>query len=110
MATFQFPGRRLILAGGFAVAVAVAPAVAAFAAPAPTLGTPTAACAAGQTEDPYTFACAPEVAPDAGGFVGAPSEEALTACSGHDQSECLEGQLYAPAPVQMPDTEVQQSP
>ena len=34
MATFQLSARRLILAGGFAVAVAAAPAIAVFAVPA----------------------------------------------------------------------------
>lgn len=113
MATFQLTARRLALAGGFAIAVAVAPVVAVFAGPAPTVGM--AACPAGETEDPYTFACAPELAPGGSspgvvGAVGAPSEQELTACSGRDQSECLEGQLYGPAPVQMPDNTVQQSP
>jgi hypothetical protein len=107
MATFPLPARRLILAGGFALAVAAAPAVAVFAGPAAPAGTPMA-CPAGQTEDPYTYACVPELAP--GGAAGAPSEGELTACSGGNQSQCLEGQLYPPAPVQMPNTTVQQSP
>jgi hypothetical protein len=107
MANCQFPGRRLILAGGFAVAIAVSPVIAVFAAPVPA-ATPLA-CAPGETQDPVSFACTQDVAPGIPA-VGAPSEEALTACSGRDQGECLEGQLYPPAPVQMPDTEVQQSP
>ena len=107
MATFPLPARRLILAGGFAVAVLVAPAVAAFTGPAPA-GIPSA-CSAGETEDPYTYACVPELAPGSPA-VGAPSEQELTACSGGNQSQCLESQLYAPAPVQMPNTRVQQSP
>jgi hypothetical protein len=109
MATFQLTARRLILAGGFAVAVALAPAFAVFTAPAWTVGTPMAACPGGETEDPDTFACAPDLAPEPSA-VGAPSEEALTACSGRDQSDCLEGQLYGPPPVTMPDTTVDQSP
>jgi hypothetical protein len=112
MATFQLPGRRLILAGGFAVAIAVSPVVAVFATPAPA--TTPLACAPGETEDPVSFACTSDVATSdvAPGIpaVGAPSEEALSACSGRDQGECLEGQLYPPAPVEMPNTEVQQSP
>ena len=36
MATFEFPGRRLIIATGFAVAVAVAPAIAVLTTPAPS--------------------------------------------------------------------------
>jgi hypothetical protein len=108
MATFHLPARRLILAGGFTVAVALAPAFAVLTGPAPTVGSPLA-CPAGETEDPFTYACAPELVPNSPGG-GAPSEQALTACSGRDEGECLEGQLYAPAPVQMPNTQVQQSP
>jgi hypothetical protein len=106
MATLRPGLRRLILAGAFTVATALAPAFAVVAGPAPTA----LACPAGETEDPYTYACTPELVPNSPGGVGAPSEQALTACSGRDQGECLEGQLYAPAPVQSPDTTVQQSP
>ena len=69
------------------------------------------ACPAGETEDPFTFACAPELVPG-GGSAGAPSEQQLTACSGRDQSECIEGQLYGPGTVQVPNVneQVQQSP
>jgi hypothetical protein len=108
MATFHLPARRLILAGGFSVAVALAPAVAVYTGPAPTVGSPLA-CPAGETEDPFTYACAPELVPNSP-TVGAPSEQQLTECSGRDQGECLEGQLYNPPPVPKPDTSVQQSP
>ena len=44
MATFQNPARRLILAGGFAVAIAAAPAVAVFAVPTTSTPAPVAQC------------------------------------------------------------------
>jgi hypothetical protein len=115
MATFQLRARRIVLAGGFAAAVAIAPAIAVFAGPGPTVGVPSAACPAGDTEDPYTFACVPELVPGGGGPVvpvGAPSEQELTACGGRDQSQCLESQLYGSDNVGVPNvsTEVQQSP
>src|SRR6476659_2535860 len=53
MATLKLPARRLILAGGFAIAIAAAPAVAVVAVPtnsAPTI----AACPGGESEDTFT--------------------------------------------------------
>lgn len=110
-ATISFPVRRAILVSGFAAAIVISPVIAAFTSPDAPVGTPTAACPLGQNEDPYTFACVPNLAPNGGdSTVGAPSETELTQCSGRDQGECLEGDLYPPAPVPQPDTTVQQSP
>ena len=82
MASIEFPLRRVIVAGGFAVAVAIAPAIGFLAGPTPT-GTQNVACAAGLEEDPYTYACVPHTVPGGvGGATGAPSEQELTACSG----------------------------
>jgi hypothetical protein len=80
MATFQLPGRPLILAGGFAVAIAVAPAVAVLGGPTAPLAPRTVAqsdCTGGDSLDAYSLACVPDVVP--GG--GAPSEDALTAAN-----------------------------
>ena len=52
MATFQSPVRRLILAGGFAVAIAAAPAVAVFAVPTTSIPTQVAECLMGEVQDP----------------------------------------------------------
>jgi hypothetical protein len=111
MATLKLPARRLILAGGFVVAIAVAPGFAVFATPSPAPGmSAVAACTGGETLDIFTDACVPELAPG-GGTVGAPSEQTLTACGGRDQSSCLEEQLYGGgAQVPNVDTTVQQSP
>ena len=52
MATFHSPVRRLILAGGFAVAIAAAPAVAVFAVPTTSMPTQVAECLMGEVQDP----------------------------------------------------------
>ena len=65
MATMKFPARRLIIAGGFAAAVAAAPAIAAVAMPTPA-ATPLAQCPAGEEEDLYTGICVPHMVPNAG--------------------------------------------
>ncbi len=114
MAIFDFPAGRFVVVGGFAAAIALSPAIAAFAGPGPTVGTPVAACPTGESEDPYTFACVPELAPSgvAAPAMGAPSEQELTACSGRDQGECVENDLYGPGAENVPhvDTSVHQSP
>jgi hypothetical protein len=114
MAILDFRTRRLITAGGFAAAIAVAPLLAVFAGPTPTVGTPVAACPAGETEDPFTFACVPEVVPNGGVSTntGAPSEQQLTECSGGDQANCLEQDYYGNPGGNVPhvDESVQQSP
>jgi hypothetical protein len=79
MATFQLTARRVVFAGGFALAIAIAPAVAVFsyptAHPAPrTLADP-AECTGGESMDAYSLACVPDVVPNSG---GAPSEMQLT--------------------------------
>jgi hypothetical protein len=68
MATLRLPTRRLILAGGFSVAIAAAPAVAFFAVPSASPSAPSiAACPAGETEDLYTDTCVPEMSPNVAG-------------------------------------------
>ena len=65
MATFQLPARRLILAGGFAVAVVAAPVISLFAVPtAETLAPPVAACTPGEEMDVYTTVCSPMLVPN----------------------------------------------
>jgi hypothetical protein len=112
MAILDLPARRLIFASSFAAAIALAPAVAVVTHPAPA-GTPVAACPSGETEDPYTFACVPELTPTGGSApsAGAPTEQQLTECSGRNQGECVEqdeyGNLATPPKV---DETVHQSP
>jgi hypothetical protein len=114
MAILDFRARRLITAGGFAAAIALAPVLAVFAGPTSTVGTPMAACPSGETEDPFTFACVPEVVPNGGVSTptGAPSEQQLTECSGGDQANCLEQDYYGTPGGNVPhvDESVHQSP
>ena len=116
MAHFEFPVRRLIVAGGFAAAIAISPVVAVFAGPNAAVAGPNVTCPAGESEDPYTFSCVPELVPtgtsstSAGTQTGPQSEQTLTACSGTHESECLEQLLYPGAAVPNVNTSVQQSP
>ncbi|CAN5819754.1 hypothetical protein BH09ACT7_BH09ACT7_29790 [soil metagenome] len=64
MATFEKRPRRLVIAGGFALAVAAAPAAAFLAMPAAGPATHVAACPAGESEDLYTTNCVPELTPN----------------------------------------------
>ena len=113
MAYFKFPVRRLIVAGGFAAAIAISPAIAVVAGPSPAVGSPDVSCPPGESEDPYTFSCVPELVPTgvaSAPSVGPQSEQDLTACSGTLESECLEQQLYPGATPPQVNTSVEQSP
>jgi hypothetical protein len=66
MATFQFPVRRLILAGGFAVVAAAAPAMAVIAVPASPASPLALTCPTGEEEDLYTGVCVPHTVPNSG--------------------------------------------
>ena len=114
MATFQIAARRLILAGGFAVAVAAAPAIAVFAVPT-SVPVPLAQCPGGEEEDLYIGVCVPHTVPNAGSpfqaIPGNPSLPAVTLpggggaipCTGHNSGECIglaeEAQAEGPQPV-----------
>lgn len=62
MTTHPITTRRLILAGGFAIAIAIAPAVAIVAQP--THSAPLAACDTGEEEDVFTTSCTPFMVPN----------------------------------------------
>jgi hypothetical protein len=118
MAIFQFPARRLILAGGFAVAVAAAPAVAVFAVPMASAPSPLAQCPGGEEHDIYTAICIPHLVPNSGSpyqhIAGNPDLASISGipCTGHNSGQCIglaESEAGA-AVVQMPDTTVHQSP
>lgn len=115
MATLEISLRRLILAGGFAVAVVAAPAVAALAlpsAPAPSV----AACPNGEIEDTFTTVCTPELVPNSPGFSttspgGLPSIDGIP-CTGGNSGQCIglaeEQQAQGPQPV--PRSTISSSP
>ena len=65
MTTYPITTRRLILAGGFALAIAITPAAAAIVHPThATVSTPLAACDAGEEEDVFTTTCTPFMVPN----------------------------------------------
>jgi hypothetical protein len=116
MATFHLPTRRLILAGGFAVAIAAAPAVAAFAIPATGGSAPTiAACAGGETEDQFTNICVPDLVPNSPDFsstapVGGLPEVNGIPCTGHNSGQCIGLSEEDQGPLVTPHSEVSASP
>ena len=119
MATLEL-SRRLILAGGFAVAVAAAPAIAVFAVPSASV--PLAQCPGGEEEDLYTGVCVPHTVPNAGApfsstpgglpAVNLPGGGGSIPCTGHNSGECIglaeESEAMGPQPE--PRSTVSSSP
>jgi hypothetical protein len=119
MATLELSARRLIIAGGFALAVATAPAIAVVTMPS---GSVPLACPSGEEEDIYTGECLPHTVPNSPltSIAGNPSLPAVNLpggggsipCTGANSGQCIglaESEAGA-AQVQMPNTTVQQSP
>jgi hypothetical protein len=116
MATLELSVRRLILAGGFAVAVAAAPAIAVFTIPSTSV--PLAQCPAGEEEDTFTGVCVPHTVPNSGAvFSSIPGNPSLPAidgipCTGHNSGQCIglaeESEAMGPQPV--PRSTVSSSP
>jgi hypothetical protein len=114
MATLEL-SKRLILAGGFAVAVAIAPAIAVFAVP---NAVPLAQCPGGEEEDQFTGTCIPHTVPNSGSaFSSIPGNPDLPAvggipCTGHNSGECIglaeDAQAMGPQPV--PHSTISSSP
>jgi hypothetical protein len=116
MATFKLPPRRLLLAGGFAIAIAAAPAVAAVTVPtnsAPTI----AACAGGESEDTFTGECTPDLVPNSpepGGTTasgGLPEVDNIP-CTGGNSGQCigLSEEEQSQGPIAVPHSSVSSSP
>jgi hypothetical protein len=115
MATLEL-SKRLILAGGFAVAVAIAPAIAVFAVP--SAAVPLAQCPGGEEEDQFTGVCVPHTVPNSGAtFSSIPGNPDIPAvdgvpCTGHNSGQCIglaeEAQDMGPQPV--PHSTVSSSP
>jgi hypothetical protein len=104
--------KRLILAGGFTVAVAAAPAIAVFAVPSAS----PLACPGGEEEDQFTGVCIPHTVPNSG-FSSIPGNPSLPAvdgipCTGHNTGQCIglseEAEAMGPEPV--PHSTVSSSP
>jgi hypothetical protein len=113
--TLKLPPRRLLLAGGFAVAIAAAPAAVVVALPthsAPMI----AACPGGESEDTFTGVCVPDLVPNSP-EVGVTSTGGLPEvdnipCTGANSGQCIglseEEQAQGPMPV--PRSTVSSSP
>lgn len=96
MATFQLSARRLILAGGFAVAVAAAPAIGAFAVPTTDIAPIAQGCPGGEESDQFTGVCVPHTVPNSGPSpfstsAGNPDIPMINGipCTGHNSGECI---------------------
>ena len=115
MATMKLPSRRLLLAGGFAVAVAAAPAVAVVGLPANSAPT-IAACPGGESEDTFTGACVPDLVPNSP-EVGQTSPGGLPEidnipCTGANSGQCigLSEEQQSEGPMAVPHSSVSSSP
>ena len=115
MATLKLRTRRLILAGGFAVAVAAAPA--ALFIVVPTNSAPTiSACPNGESEDAFTGNCVPDLAPNSpqAGMTspgGLPEIDNIP-CTGGNSGQCigLGEEQQAEGPMAVPHSSVSASP
>lgn len=113
MATFAFPARRLILAGGFAAAVFAAPILTALAVEAPAAGPAVASCPSGESEDTFTGSCTPDLVPNSPEFGntspgGLPSIDGIP-CTGGNSGQCIGLSEDQPQFVQ-PHTSISSSP
>jgi hypothetical protein len=85
--------RRLILAGGFAVAIAITPAAAIIGHP--THSVPLAACDPGEEEDVFTTVCTPFMVPNSPqGFTSTAANPDIpeisgVPCTGRDSGACI---------------------
>jgi hypothetical protein len=120
MATMKFSARRLIIAGGFAVAVAAAPAIAFVATPVPSAAP--LACTGGEEPDLYTSLCVPHLVPNAGQpystiggnpdlpAVNLPGGGGSIPCTGHNSGQCIGLAEEQQAPVVTPESTIGSSP
>ena len=118
MATFAVSTQRLIIAGGFALAVAVAPAIAMVTVAQPTHVVPVAACTPGEEEDVFITVCTPFLVPNSpSGFTSIPGNPDIPEidgipCTGRDSGACIglaeDQQAEGPQPV--PRSTISSSP
>jgi hypothetical protein len=115
MSLIEFSARRLVFAGGFALAVAAAPAISAFAVPALVHGSPMADCGAGEDADDYTGECVPFAVPNSpspfttdAANPDVPEIDGVP-CTGADSGACIGLAEDAPQYV-APDSTVGSSP
>ena len=114
MPPLEFSAKRLILAGGFALALSAGPAVAALTVPTTALGAPVLNCPASEDEDLYSGSCLPHTVPNSptGGSPASPSSSVPgnpdlpsvngVPCNGDNTGQCIGLQEEAPQFVQPP--------
>lgn len=97
MSPFHGPVRRILIAGGFAVAVVAAPMIVTLSMPDTAPTAPYLACPAGESEDLFTDMCVPEMSPNQPGGIsysnpgnesGVPEVEGVP-CTGRNTGECI---------------------
>jgi len=117
MTTYPITARRLILAGGFAVAIAITPAVAIVAHS--THSAPLAACNTGEEEDVFTTSCTPFLVPNSpDGFTSTaanpdiPEIEGVPCLGGRSSGACigLAEDEAAAGPQPVPRSTISSSP
>jgi hypothetical protein len=116
MTTYPTTARRLLLAGGFALAIAVTPAVAI--ATHPMQLAPQAACTSGEEEDVFTTSCTPYLVPNSPqGFTSTAANPDIpeidgVPCTGHDSGACigLSENAEAEGPQPVPRSTISSSP
>jgi hypothetical protein len=96
MTACQITIRRLVLAGGFAFAIAIAPAAAIVAHPTHAMDSkPMAACESGEEEDVFTTSCTPFLVPNSPqGFTTTAANPDIPEidgipCTGRDSGACI---------------------
>jgi hypothetical protein len=117
MTTYLNSMQRLIVAGGFALAVAAIPAVALAAQPAHV--TPLAQCSSGEEEDVFTTTCTPMLVPNspAGSFTSTAANPDIpeingVPCTGADSGSCIgmAENAMAEGPQPVPRSTISSSP
>jgi hypothetical protein len=119
MTTYPITTRRLILAGGFAIAIAIAPAAAIVAHPTQSTDSkPLAACDSGEEEDVFTTSCTPYLVPNSPqGFTTTAANPDIpeidgVPCTGADSGACigLAENAEAAGPQPVPRSTISSSP
>ena len=116
MTTDPSTTRRLILAGGFAIAIAIAPAAAIVGHP--THSAPLAACDTGEEEDVFTTSCTPFLVPNSPqGFTSTAANPDIPEidgipCTGRSSGACigLSEDEAAAGPQPVPRSTISASP
>lgn len=114
MATIEISARRLLIASGFAIAVAAAPAAATLTF-APAAGQSVLACPNGESTDIYNGECIPDLVPNSPTVPqgigvdndGYPTVDGVP-CAGRDSGQCigLEEEQQAEGPAAVPHSSV----